>query len=41
MDKVLGNASLDSSKFSFALICNIGQPSKVGALEAFWAPVLT
>ena len=37
----LGLFPSDSNKFSFALFCNTGQPSKAGALEAFWAPVLT
>ena len=42
MGEVLGYASLQTqASFPLQLLANIGQPSKAGALEAFWAPVLT
>ena len=41
MGELLGYASLRLWQvFLCNVITNIGQPSKAGALEAFWAPVL-
>ena len=41
MGEVLEYVSLQTlASFPLQLIANIGQPSKAGALDAFWAPVL-